>query len=193
MRLPGRRRREEREAEEDLAAVRVLADEDVTQLGEELTRLDGEVARLDRDGRVDYQKALDAYEAARRSVPRMRRADDVAAVVDTLSTARYAMACVRARLDGRPLPELKPPCYFDPQHGPSTYDVRWTAPGRGTRMVPACAQDAARVADGERPNVRTVRVGGRRIAYWEAGTATDPYRHGYHVSGHVGRAARPAR
>jgi len=93
----------EREAEEDLAAVRVLADEDVTQLGEELTRLDGEVARLDRDGRVDYQKALDAYEAAQRSVPRMRRADDVAAVVDTLSTARYAMACVRARLDGQPL------------------------------------------------------------------------------------------
>ena len=73
LRQRARQRREQEAAETDLAGVRALADEHVTQLGEELARLDGEVARLDEDGRVDYQNAHDAYEAAQRSVPRMRR------------------------------------------------------------------------------------------------------------------------
>ena len=68
------------------------------------------------------------------------------------------------------------PCFFNPQHGPSTRDVRYTVPGgHGTRTVPACAQDAARVEAGEKPEIRKVRVGQTDTPYWQAGDALLPY------------------
>ena len=155
----------------ELEGIRHLADEDVTFLGEELQRLDEEVKghELDTATRVDYQAALDAYEAAQRAVPRIRRADDVSTIIDTLSSGRYALACVQARVAGAPLPELRVPCFFNPQHGPSVANVMWTDPRRGTN-VPACGQDAARVANHEVPAVRRSRSAhgrcrtGRRVS-----------------------------
>lgn len=166
---------------EELDGVRRLADEDVTVLGEQLRRLDAEVAghELDEAARVDYQTALDAYEAAQRAVPRIQSTDEISKVTDTLSTGRYALACVQARVAGRPVPELRVPCFFNPQHGPSVGDVMWTPPGRGTRKVPACAQDAARIASAEQPEPRMVTIGSRRVPYWEAGAAYQPYGDGY--------------
>ena len=175
------RRRAHRADAEELAGVRMLADEDVTKLGEQLSRFDGAVDRLDEAGRLDYQRALDAYESAQRAVPRMRGVDEISTVSDTLSQGRYALACVDARLRGLPVPPYRVPCFFNPQHGPSTEDVLYTAPGRGTRTVPACAQDAARVRLGEKPEVRTVTVGARRVPYWEAGAGYLPYTQGYFV------------
>jgi hypothetical protein len=176
------KRRAHRADAEELAGVRTLADEDVTQLGEELGRLDGAVGRLDQDGRADYQRALDAYETAQRAVPRMRTRDEIEDVSETLSEGRYALACVDARLQGRPLPPHRVPCFLNPQHGPSTEDVLYTASGRGTRTVPACAQDAARVRQGEKPEIRKVKVGTRMVPYWEAGATYLPYTHGYFVA-----------
>jgi hypothetical protein len=169
----------ERERLADLEVARTLADEDVTLLGEQLQRVDAEVAALDEAGRVDYQTALDAYESAQRAVPRLRSADEVSQVSDTLSAGRFALACVQARVAGEPLPQRRTPCFFNPQHGPATADVSWTAPGRGTRIVPACAQDAARVENGERPDLRRVTVNGRTLPYWEAGAAYLPYGENY--------------
>jgi hypothetical protein len=165
----------------DLELVRVLADEDVTVLGEQLRRLDARLtgADLDEDARADYQVALDAYESAARTVPRLRSAEAVSAVTDTLSHGRHAIACVEARVAGESPPPWRPPCFFDPRHGTSVTDVLWTPPGRGTRTVPACSQDAARVAHHERPEVRTVVQGGRRVPYWEVGGAAAPYTFGY--------------
>ena len=177
----GVRRARHRDAADELAGVQAMADEDVTLLGEQLSRLgvDNPVEAMDEATRVDYQTALDSYEAAKRAVPRLTSADEVSTVVDILGTGRYALACVRARLAGQPVPALRVPCFFNPQHGPSTRDVRWTAPGRGTRTVPACAQDAARVERGERPDIRTVRVGGTPTPYWDAGSAYLPYGRNY--------------
>lgn len=176
-----------REERDELDGVRRLADEDVTYLGEQLQRLDEEVAghELDAATRVDYQAALDAYESAQRLVPRIGRADEVSKVTDTLSAGRYALACVRARVAGEPRPEQRVPCFFNPQHGPSVRDVLWTPPGRGTRSVPACAQDAARVANHETPEVRKVTIGSRPVPYWEAGAAFLPYGEGYFASAAV--------
>jgi hypothetical protein len=170
-----------REHRSELEAVRRLADEDVVVFGEQLSRLDAAVGpdHLDDEGRVDYQRALDAYESAQRTIGALRSADEVSKVTDTLSTGRYALACVQARVEGRPLPELRTPCFFNPQHGPSVTDVVWTSPRFGTRSVPACAQDAARVAAKQRPEVRTVDLGARRVPYWEAGDAYQPYSSGY--------------
>ena len=98
----------------------------------------------------------------------IRSAEEISKITDTLSSGRYALACVQARVAGRPLPEHRVPCFFNPQHGPSARDVLWTQPGRGTRTVPACAQDAARIQAHELPEVRKVRIGGRAVPYWEA-------------------------
>ena len=105
------RRRTHRAAGEELAGVRRLADEDVTQFGEELSRFDGAVDRLDEAGRLDYQKALDSYESAQRAAPRMRDVDEISTVSDTLSQGRYALACVDARLQGLPVPPYRVPCW----------------------------------------------------------------------------------
>ena len=135
-------RREERA---ELEGVRRLADEDVTVLGEQLQRLEREVERreLDEPTRVDYQAALDAYESAQRAVPRIRRSDEISKITDTLSSGRYALACVQARVAGRPVPELRVPCFFNPQHGPSVKDVTWNQPPRPrhshrSRLCPGC-------------------------------------------------------
>jgi hypothetical protein len=45
--------------------------------------------------------------------------------------------------------------------------------------VPACAQDAARHAAGGEPEVRYLKIDGRRIPYWEAGALLQPYTRGY--------------
>jgi hypothetical protein len=170
-----------RTAQEELDGVRRLADEDVTILGEQLQRLDAEVGGrvLDEPTRIDYQVALDSYEAAQRAVRRIGTADEVSKITDTLSTGRFALACVQARLAGRPLPEHRTPCFFNPQHGPAVTYLNWTPPGRGTRSVPACAQDAARIAHHEAPEVRSVRIGSRQVPYWQAGKAFQPYGDGY--------------
>jgi hypothetical protein len=175
------RRALDQEEQEELQGVKHLADEDVTILGEQLQRLDGEVAgrEMDEPTRVDYQTALDSYESAQRAVPRIRSAAEISTITDTLATGRYALARVQARVAGQPLPVLRVPCFFNPQHGPSVTDVMWTQRGRGTRAVPACAQDAARVARHDAPEVRTVKIGSRTVPYWEAGDAFLPYSQGY--------------
>lgn len=179
------RRADRAQKAEDLDVARTMADEDTTLLGEQLQRLgaDSPVADMDEATRLDYGAALDAYESAKRAVPRLRSADEVSTVVDTLTTGRYALACVQARLAGEPLPERRTPCFFNPQHGPATSDVRWTAPGHGTRTVPACAQDAARIKNGEQPEIRLVRIGQTAWPYWDAGNAYLPYGHTWFNTG----------
>ncbi|TDU89416.1 hypothetical protein EV138_2982 [Kribbella voronezhensis] len=169
----------------ELEQVKKLADEDVTLLGEELARLGAVVDGLDLDAetRVDYQRGLDAYEEAQRAVGGISSADTVSAVTDALAAGRYAIVCVRARVAGEPVPERRVPCFFNPQHGPSTTDVIWNQPARGTRKVPACAQDAARLKEGDDPEVRYVVIGNRRVPYWEAGAAIAPYGRGYFGAG----------
>src|SRR5688572_19038462 len=182
------RREDERVAAEELEAIITMADEDTTLLGEQLSALgvESEGVELDEATRHDYQGALDAYEHAKRAVPRLVGAHEVSTVVDTLSTGRYLLACVRAALAGEPRPELRVPCFFNPQHGPSTRDVRYTVPGgHGTRTVPACAQDVARVEAGEKPEIREVRVGQTATAYWQAGDAVLPYGKDWFTTGMV--------
>jgi hypothetical protein len=175
------KRRREVEAAEQLAAVRRAADEDVTVFGEELQQVGHDISghELDAGGRADYQRALDAYEDAKESVTALREPDEVKHVTEILEDGRYAMACVQARVAGKPLPERRPPCFFNPQHGPSVIDVPWAPPGGIERDVPACALDAERVRAGADPDSRKVKIGSRRVPYWEAGPAFSPWAAGY--------------
>lgn len=184
-------RAERRGEAAELEQVRRVADEDVTVFGEQLRRLGEHVSEVDLDGqaREDYQVALDAYEHAKREVPRIDRFDQVSSLVDTLATGRYAMVCVRARVAGHPVPELTVPCFFNPQHGPSDRKVMWTSPRTGTRTVPACSRCAAQVAAREKPEVFMIGVGGRKVPYWEAGATFHPYSRGYFPEGQASASA----
>ena len=177
----------------DLSQIRKVADEDITLLGEELSRLGTDVAgrELDAETRRDYQAALDAYDSAQLAVDGLRTADAISTITDTLATGRYAVTCVRARVAGVAVPVRRVPCFFNPQHGPSTSDVVWTRPRHGTRTVPACAQDAARVGAGDQPEIRYVQLGSRQVPYWEAGRAFAPYGQGYFASAGEGASFIP--
>ncbi|MBA2550669.1 MAG: hypothetical protein H0V13_06370 [Nocardioidaceae bacterium] len=175
----GRRRRGV--SEEELAGVKRAVDEDVTVFGEELQRLDADMAgrELDEGMRADYQRALDSYEDAKRSGDAVTDPEDVRHVTEILDDGRYAMACVRARVAGEPLPTRRAPCFFNPQHGQSVRDVSWTPAGGTTRDVPACQLDAERVEAGADPHTRQVMVGAQRVPYYQAGPAFAPFTAGY--------------
>jgi hypothetical protein len=171
-----------RRQREELAQVRTAVDEDITAYGEELDRLDFSPSApgVDDAMRADYGRALDAYENAKREIEIARRPEDVRGVTAALEEGRFALASLAARREGRPLPERRPPCFFDPRHGPSVQDAEWAPPGGMPRQVPVCAADAARLADGLDPMVRTVEVaGGGRRPYWDAGPAYGPWAGGY--------------
>lgn len=177
--LQSQRRQELSSAE--VASVKRAADEDVTVFGEELQALDSELAgrELDEGTRSDYQRALDAYEAAKESVAAVTAAEQVRHVSEILEDGRYATACVRSRVAGEPLPQRRAPCFFNPQHGPSVTEVAWAPSGGALRDVPACALDAERVRIGAEPDSRKVMVGPQRVPYWQAGPAYVPYAAGY--------------
>lgn len=166
---------------DQLSAVKTAAEEDITVLGEELQRLDNDVAGhdLDEGARADYQRALDAYEAAKESLSKVFTPAEIANVTQILDDGRYAIACVRARVAGEPIPPRRPPCFFNPQHGLSVRDVKWAPSGGVERDVPACALDAGRVEAGGDPDARQVMLGARRVPYWEAGSAYVPFAAGY--------------
>jgi hypothetical protein len=165
----------------ELEPVKKFAFEDITALGEELQSLDLDLAgrELDPGANADYQRALDAYESAKVAGDRISQPEDIRHVTEILEDGRYAMACVRARVAGEPLPTRRPPCFFDPRHGLSVTDVSWTPAGGTPRDVPACALDAERVRAGAEPDVRKVMVGAQRVPYWQGGRAYQPYAAGY--------------
>ena len=179
--LQRNKRRELERKEAELAPVRQLAFEDVTALGVELQDLDLDLAGapLDPGANSDYQRALDAYEAAKKAADTITAPEQVKHVTEILEDGRYAMACVRARVAGEPLPTRRPPCFFDPRHGLSVEDVPYAPPGGALRDVPACALDAERVKVGAEPDIRKVMVGSQRVPYWQGGRAYQPYAAGY--------------
>ncbi len=165
----------------DMDAARRAAEEDVVRYGEELQRLDGDVHMSDTDEAMvqDWQRALDSYEHAKRAMDMVQVPDDVRHVTTALEDGRYAVACVRARREGQPLPQRRPPCFFNPAHGPSAVDVEWAPPGGQARRVPVCLADQDRLAQGAEPDVRTVPQGAGRVPYWDAGPAYSPWAMGY--------------
>jgi hypothetical protein len=173
----GYKTRREREWEE----VRASAQEDLVALGEDIRALDVDIQMPDvaDEAKQRYDQALQAYERASQIFDRASRPEDLAPVTETLAEGRYAIACTKALLEGKPLPEHRPPCFFDPRHGPSTEDVDWAPPGGSPRPVPACAADAVRIKDGFAPHGRQVMVGGRPTDYWNAPPHYGPWAGGY--------------
>ncbi|HBF81354.1 MAG TPA: hypothetical protein DD420_15925 [Streptomyces sp.] len=180
------RKRQEEEERASLDKLRIVVDEDITSYGETLDRLDFHPAEAGADDamRADYERALDSYEDAKSRMAAARRPSDVRGVTQALEDGRYSLAVLDARRNHRELPARRPPCFFDPRHGPSVADVVWRPSGGTAREVPVCGADEVRLREGEDPMSRTVDVGdGSRRPYWEAGPAYGPWAGGYFGGG----------
>ncbi|WP_405011435.1 hypothetical protein [Kitasatospora sp. NBC_01539] len=179
------RRRRDEQNRADLARLRTVVDEDITAFGEELDRLDFDPAAPGADDaqRADYARALDAYERARRGMDAATRPQEVRPVTEELAEGRFALVALAFRREGRPPPERRPPCFFDPRHGPSVKDADWAPEGGAPRAVPVCARDALRLAAGEEPDARTVQTARGREPYWNAGPVYGPWAGGYYGTG----------
>jgi hypothetical protein len=175
-------RRRRRERERELAEVKTVAQEDLVALGEDIRALDIDTSMPSADPEAvrHHADAVDAYQRAARILDRATRPEDLAGMSAALEAGRFSMASARAILEGRPPPERRPPCFFDPRHGPSTEDVEWTPPGGIPRTVPACAADAQRLRDGADPDSRQVLTGaGGRVPYYNAPGYYAPFMGGY--------------
>jgi hypothetical protein len=175
------KRSEGRERVEALAQLRKLCEEDLAVLAENLRRVDAEAADrpLDEDSWVDYQSARKSHRTAQQEVGWVKDADEIGKVTEPIADGHSALARVQARATGEPVPKPRLPCFFNPQHGPSVFEVAFTPPGHGTRKVPACASDVARVRAKQKPDIREVEVNGRRVPYFEVGSALAPYGESY--------------
>ncbi len=182
--LSNRRRRklrQQREAEE-VEEVREFARDDLVALGDDIRSLDLDVEMpgVDPAAKEDYGQAVRSYDTANQALERARRPEDMEEVTASLEQGRYAMASAKARFAGKEPPERRPPCFFDPRHGPSDRDVDWSPDGGLPRPVPACAADALRIEEGHAPAAREVMLGGRSTPYWNAGPAYGPWAGGFY-------------
>lgn len=183
-----RRRREARDADTaKLFARRRYLREDVTVFGEQLSELhlDSLTDVLDDEAQRHYRGALDAYEKAKASLAAAEDLTALEPVLTALVDGRHERACVLALAAGEPLPERWPECFFNPQHGPSSTEVAWTPPGGVERRVAVCRTDANRLAQGEAPALRMVRVGDRVVPLVVARDTDE--RFPTHVDGHLVR------
>jgi hypothetical protein len=181
------RRRRRRQEEAEMEEVRAVARDDVVALGDDIRSLDLDMEMPDADpeARQHYALAVERYQQAEQALDGARRPDHLQRVSELLEEGRWAMEAARAEMEGRPAPERRPPCFFDPRHGPSVTDVEWAPPGGEPRPVPACAADAVRVQEGAEPATRQVAVGGREVPYWQAGPAYGPFAGGFFAGGLV--------
>ena len=180
-----RRRSRRRQAEAEFAEVREVARDDVVALGDDIRSLDidMEMTDVDPEAKEHYGLAVERYTQASEALDMARRPEDLQRVTELLEEGRWAMEAAKAELAGRPAPERRAPCFFDPRHGPSVTDVEWAPPGGEPRPVPACAADAVRIRDGEDPDARRVPVNGQLVPYWQAGPAFAPWAGGFFGTG----------
>lgn len=169
-------RRARTEQANQLRLARRTAETDVNSFGDEVNRL---AVLADYDPRAaDIYALVSALHAgAREALQEARRPDDFGRVTAILAEGRLAAARLAACAAGQPTPARRPPCFFNPGHGPSARNVTWQR-----RSVPACAADAARVAAGADPYIRTVERDDRRVPYWEGGPAYAGWADGYYAS-----------
>ena len=178
-----RSRRRRRETEAQVAELRETANEDLVALGEDVRALDldVEMPNADPQAKQDYGLAVERYDRATRALDTARDPQDFGPIGEALEEGRWAMASAKARLEGREPPERRPPCFFDPRHGPSTREVEWAPDGHGAaRQVPVCEADAVRLESGEEPMTREIVSGGRRMPYYDAPGFYSPFYGGFY-------------
>jgi hypothetical protein len=170
--------RKRRRSQAELAEVKAAAHDDLIALADDVQKLEQPVD-ANAQAKQEYTQALDSYDKASGSYDRATQPRQLEAVTSSLEEGRWHMSAAQALLDGHNPPERRPPCFFDPRHGPSTRDVEWTPTGGTSRKVPACEADAQAVERGAQPASREVMTGGRMVPYWSAPPYFGPWAGGY--------------
>ena len=170
--------RRRRRSQAELAEVKAAAHDDLVSLADDVQKLEQPV-ESNPQAKQEYTKALDSYDKASGSYDRATQPRQLEAVATALEEGRWHMSAAQAFLAGHAPPERRPPCFFDPRHGPSTRDVEWAPPGGTPRKVPACEADAVAVESGAQPASREVMTGGRTVPYWSAPSYFGPWAGGY--------------
>jgi hypothetical protein len=171
--IRGRRRRQA-----GLAEVKAAAHDDLIALADDVQKLEQPV-ESNAQAKREYEQALEDYDKASGAFDRARQTKQLETVAGSLEEGRYHMAAAQALLAGKQPPERRPPCFFDPRHGPSARDVEWAPPGGVARKVPACEADAEAVEQGDQPASREVVARGQRVPYWNAPPYFGPWAGGY--------------
>jgi hypothetical protein len=176
-----RRKRERREMEAQVADLRETAEGDLVALADDVRALDIDVQMPSAppEAKADYEAALGRYEAANRALQQARTPEDFGPIGQALEEGRFAMAAAKARLAGHAPPERRPPCFFDPRHGPSTREVAWSPDGYEQRPVPVCEADAVRLESGQAPMTREIETAGGRVPIYDAPAYYGPYAGGF--------------
>ena len=170
--------RKRRRSQAELAEVKAAAHEDLIALADDVQKLEQPV-EANAQAKQEYTQALDFYDKASGAYDRVTQARQLEGVTSALEEGRWHMSAAQSLLDGRTPPDRRPPCFFDPRHGPSARDVEWTPPGGRPRKVPACEADAEAVERGTEPASRQVMAGGRLVPYWSAPPYFGPWAGGY--------------
>ena len=178
--LPGAEQNKEL-AERRWAAVRRVAEEDVTQLGQQIAQTPVPES-LEPEAAQDFDEALGAYERAKEALDVSTHPDDLQWVSRSLDDGRFALAKLAARREGRELPSRRPPCFFDQRHGLSVADAQWAPPGGAPRDVPVCAACDARIKDGLDPQARLVPTASGDRPYYDAGPEYAPWARGWYAA-----------
>lgn len=170
--------RRRRRTQAELAEVKAAAHDDLIALADNVQSLE-EPVESSPQAKAEYERALESYDSATRSYDRAKQPKELEAVTGALEAGRYHMAAAQALMEGRSPPERRPPCFFDPRHGPSAREVEWAPPGGAARKVPACEADAQAVERGAEPTSRQVMARGRLVPYWSAPPYFGPWAGGY--------------
>ncbi|MFD0690562.1 hypothetical protein [Actinomadura fibrosa] len=154
-----------RRASED--QLREQASREVLAFGELLDRTDAPVSD-ERAGAL-MALALDAYQAAGKTLDAAAGVPDLAGVLVLVDQGRDALASAVAVAEGGAEIPPSPLCFFNPLHGDAASAVDWRALGtRRSLRVRCCRACARTVRDKETPDILMDRRDGRDVPYFEA-------------------------
>jgi hypothetical protein len=147
--------RSELKAQLDAIANRIL------ELSDRIAPDGGEATEYFRSANATYDEALG-------QIGKVGSLAEMERLSDRLDVARWELEAAEALIEGRPVPpEPKPQerpaaCFFDPTHGAGTEEATITTPA-GAKTVRVCRSCAEELRRGERPEPRSIVVGGRRV------------------------------
>ncbi|MEO3827593.1 hypothetical protein [Actinomadura sp. B10D3] len=130
------------------------------------------VPTTDERTRALMAKALDAYQAAGKTLDAADGVPDLAGVLVLVDQGRDALASAQALANGKPEIPPVPLCFFNPLHGDATNKLDWRPVGSRERLrVRTCRACARATRDKQTPDVLTDRRAGRTVPYYEADPA----------------------
>jgi hypothetical protein len=168
---------------EQFHEVRDAAQEDVDALTADIEALERQLSGAPDEATTRRAEAQKAQQRAEHQLKRAKHPEQLAAISELLEVGRYQLAAATALTQRQPIPERRPPCFFDPRHGPSVTAVKWAPDGGKPRLVPVCAGCAKLIEAHSEPQVRRVRrLHDDDWMWWNLPGYYGPWASGYYQS-----------